>query len=162
MTAPVVNFSELTTDKKQEFLHFLVENNIKFQEGAGDYIAKVTLKDTRRDKENRQPLSPVKKGPAAGKQQQQYTPVSGKKSLTSTTNHQRQQQPKALQTIATFAHNNYGSDVKPSEKPTSPSKSKGKPHSGHTRQLTVTTYQNPPSQRASLPPPEHETRNVVR
>lgn len=42
---PVVNFSDLSTDKKQEFLSFLLNNNIKFQEGQDNYIAKVTLKD---------------------------------------------------------------------------------------------------------------------
>jgi hypothetical protein len=47
MCEPVVNFSELSNDKKQEFVNFLLNNNIKFQEGSNNYIAKVTLKDSK-------------------------------------------------------------------------------------------------------------------
>lgn len=53
-----VNFSDLTTEKKKEFLNFLLSNNIKFEEGTDNYVARVTLnknmkKDNKDQKENR-------------------------------------------------------------------------------------------------------------
>lgn len=144
MAEPVVNFSDLSTDKKQEFLQFLVSNNIKFQEGTDNYIAKVTLGGAKRDKENRQPLSPAKKTQSC--KQQQCTPTSTKKLTTSQQSHQ---QTKVLQPLSTNVAYQ-GSGTKPVEKTASPSKCK--PTSkGHARQHTLTINNNPPSQRSSLP-----------
>jgi hypothetical protein len=78
MSEPVVNFSELSNDKKQEFLNFLLNNNIKFQEGSDNYIAKVTLKDSKlAQKENKIPYSPAKR--STGKSAVTHTPVNNKK-----------------------------------------------------------------------------------
>lgn len=160
MAEPVVNFSDLSTDKKQEFLSFLVNNNIKFQEGTDNYIAKVTLRDTKKgkDKENRQPLSPVRKMAVANsRNQQQQTPSASRKKVASgtpTNNHSQSSHHKPLQILRSM-NNNMGSESKPAEKATSPTKIKLKQaQKGHGRQLTITAYQTPPSQRSSLPPPE--------
>jgi hypothetical protein len=47
-----VNFSDLSADKKREFLNFLHSNNVQFQKETGSYVAKVTVQKGKA-KENR-------------------------------------------------------------------------------------------------------------